>query len=210
MTAALTAVVLLAGAGTIAADYAGRWKIVYALKPTALAAVLLMAVLRPAAVPPRYRGFIVAGLCLSMAGDAFLMLRHKRFNEGLACFLLAHLLYIGAFVTVTPLRADFATVLPLFIIALAMMTFLFPRLGRMKVPVTAYILVIVVMAGLAMERYIGSGGASAFHSFLGAMLFLISDSILAVNRFIREFRAAQGLILSTYFAAQWLLALSIG
>lgn len=210
MTVVLSVVVLLAGAGTIAADYSGRWKVVYALKPAVLAAVLLLAVLRPAAGPPRYRGFIIAGLCLSLAGDVFLMLRRKRFNEGLASFFLAHLFYIGAFLTVTPLQADFATVLPLFIMALAMMSFLLPRLGRMKIPVTAYILVIVVMAGLAMERYVVAGGAPAFRAFLGAVLFLISDSILAVNRFIREFRAAQGLILSTYFAAQWLLALSIG
>jgi len=210
MTAALSAVALLAAAGMIAADYAGRWKIVYVVKPAALAAILLLAALRPASAQPRYKGFIIAGLCLSMAGDAFLMLRKKRFNEGLACFFLAHLLYIGAFLTVTPLQADFPTVLPLFILALVMMTFLLPRLGRMKVPVTAYILVITVMAGLAMERFVAAGGAPAFRAFLGAVLFLISDSILAVNRFVREFRAAQALILSTDFAAQWLLALSIG
>src|SRR5947209_5719242 len=45
-------------------------------------------------------------------------------------------------------------------------------------------------------------------AFLGAVLFIISDSFLAVDRFKRHFRSAQLLILTTYFTAQWLIALS--
>ncbi|HIC51136.1 MAG TPA: lysoplasmalogenase, partial [Candidatus Marinimicrobia bacterium] len=43
----------------------------------------------------------------------------------------------------------------------------------------------------------------------GAVLFLISDGLLAINRFMRPFRVAQAVILTTYFTAQWLIALSV-
>jgi uncharacterized membrane protein YhhN len=45
-------------------------------------------------------------------------------------------------------------------------------------------------------------------AMMGAILFILSDSALAVDRFKGRFRGAQALILSTYFTAQWLIALS--
>jgi uncharacterized membrane protein YhhN len=44
---------------------------------------------------------------------------------------------------------------------------------------------------------------------IGAILFLVSDSVLAINRFAKPFRAAEALLLTTYFAAQTLIALSL-
>jgi len=67
----------------------------------------------------------------------------------------------------------------------------------------------MVMVGSAAERYIQVGSTSSLLGLCGAVLFLISDGILAVNRFLRPFRAAQAIILSTYFVAQWLIALSV-
>jgi uncharacterized membrane protein YhhN len=195
--------------GTIIADYRGRWRVVYILKPAAVAAIISAALLKPAFQSPRYRYCILAGLALSLAGDIFLMLRHKRFVEGLTAFLFAHLFYIAAFLNVTTVRADFGTVFPLFLYALIMMTVLFPTLGRMKIPVSVYIFVVTIMAGLAIQRFVDIGGTSALRAFLGALLFVVSDSALAVNRFVKKFSAAQAVILGTYFAAQWLLALSV-
>jgi uncharacterized membrane protein YhhN len=199
----------VAALGTIIADYRGRWRVVYILKPTAMAAIISAALLKPAFQSPRYRYCILAGLALSLAGDIFLMLRNKRFVEGLTAFLFAHLFYIAAFLNVTTVRADFGTVLPLFLYALIMMTVLFPTLGRMKIPVAVYIFVVTIMAGVAIQRFVDIGGTSALRAFLGALLFVVSDSALAINRFVKKFSAAQAVILSTYFAAQWLLALSV-
>jgi len=52
--------------------------------------------------------------------------------------------------------------------------------------------------------------SAALLAFLGAVLFVVSDSALAVNRFRGGYDGAQALILSTYFAAQWLMARSVG
>jgi uncharacterized membrane protein YhhN len=209
MMSGLIGIGMVAALGTIIADYRGRWRIVYILRPASMAAIFLAALLKPALQSPRYRYFILAGLAVSLAGDVFMMLRNKRFVEGLSAFLIALLFYIGAFLTTTTVRADFGTLFPLFLYALAMMTILFPTLGRMKIPVSIYILVMTIMAGLAIQRFVDIGGASALRAFLGALLFVVSDSVLAVNRFVRKFSAAQAVILSTYFAAQWLLALSV-
>jgi uncharacterized membrane protein YhhN len=85
-----------------------------------------------------------------------------------------------------------------------------PHLGQMKLPVLVYMVVILVMAWQAWERWSQTGQSGALLAFLGAVLFLISDSALAVKRFGGRYKSAPALILSTYFAAQWLIARSVG
>jgi uncharacterized membrane protein YhhN len=65
------------------------------------------------------------------------------------------------------------------------------------------------MAGLAAERFIQIGNTRALCAFVGGALFVVSDSALAINRFLKEFKLAQPLILGAYFAAQALIALSV-
>jgi len=198
-----------AAAVNIIADYLGRRRLVYFFKPSAMIFVIALAWQAEPSFVPAYKYLLIAGLSLSLIGDVFMMLRNKKFLAGLVAFLGAHVLYIAAFLQTMPLHLSFGTALPLILYALFMMRILFPYLGRMKMPVVLYILIITVMAGLAAERYIDLGGMKAFSAFLGAILFVVSDSILALNRFAKKFKLAQALILSTYFAAQWLLAMSV-
>ena len=79
----------------------------------------------------------------------------------------------------------------------------------MKIPVFVYIAAITVMAGFAAARYVDLGGTRPFLAFLGAILFLVSDSTLAYDRFAKKMPHAQIIILGTYFPAQLLIALSI-
>lgn len=82
--------------------------------------------------------------------------------------------------------------------------------GAMRVPVVGYVVVIVVMAWQAAARAAGLGSVGALLAAAGAALFVLSDAALAVNRFRRPFRAAQAVILPTYYAAQLLIAWSVG
>ena len=209
MIAALSAAVLVAGLGAIIADRTGRWKLHYVLKPGTMAAVILIAVLRTPAFPPRYQIFIVAGLAASVGGDVFMMLRKKKFTEGLTCFLVAHGLYIAAFLSTIRPRIDPWTILPLFLYAVVMMQILFPHLGKLKAPVGLYIVIITTMAGLGLDRFILMGGTPALYAGIAAVLFVVSDSVLAVDLFVRKIKGAQWVILITYFAAQWLFAMSV-
>ena len=90
-----------------------------------------------------------------------------------------------------------------------MFSILAPYLGKMKWPVVVYMVVILVMAWQAWERWSQTGQSAALLAFLGAVLFVISDSALAVNRFRGRYKSAPALILSTYFAAQWLIVRSV-
>ena len=69
-----------------------------------------------------------------------------------------------------------------------------------------YMSVILLMVA-GVEHLAGAGALSSLLALLCALLFVASDSVLAVNRFKSGFRSAQAVILSTYFAAQWLIAL---
>jgi len=86
---------------------------------------------------------------------------------------------------------------------------LYPRLGRMKVPVFIYSLVMLVMAAAGRLPIRPNQDPGSAHGRGRAVLFMLSDGVLAVNRFRKPFRSAQALILSAYFAAQGLIALSV-
>jgi uncharacterized membrane protein YhhN len=206
----LTLLAAVSASATMVAETVGRKKIVYVFKPAATISLIVLALLRPGTeLPGLYKAFLLAGLIASLAGDVFLMLKDSLFIAGLASFLVAQLLYIRAFLTVTPARVDFLSVLPLLLFAMFMMAILFPYLGKLKLPVAVYVLVITVMAGLAVDRYVVAGGQLAFRACLGAILFLISDAILAINRFAKKIPYGRALNLLTYFVAQWFLAMSI-
>ena len=89
-----------------------------------------------------------------------------------------------------------------------MLRVLWPHLGKMRVPVIVYMLAILLMGWVAASRWILTKQEGSLLAFIGAVLFIMSDSVLAVDRFKGRFRSAQLLILSTYFTAQWLIALS--
>lgn len=194
---------------TIVADHRGRFRLVYIFKPLTILLIAFIAGLAASDSAPPYKLLILAGLGFSLIGDVFLMLRNKRFVEGLTCFLAAHLFYIAAFRAGLVLAWNSLALFSFIVYAMIMIRFLFSRLGRMKFPVIAYMFVLTAMAGLAAERFIQIGNARALCAFVGGALFVVSDSALAINRFLKEFKFAQPLILGTYFAAQALIALSV-
>jgi uncharacterized membrane protein YhhN len=83
---------------------------------------------------------------------------------------------------------------------------LLPGLDGMAIPVAAYIVVILTMAWQAWDQWDQLRARWTLLAFIGAVLFVISDSVLALNKFGEPFYAARALTLSTYYAAQWLIA----
>ena len=205
---ALTGLAFASGALAILAEYRGQRRVVYIFKPLTILLIIWIA-LSAEASHTLYKYLIVAGLLFSLAGDIFLMLPSDRFIAGLVSFLIAHLFYIAAFTIDGGGRPVFWTAIPFLIYGVVMLWVLVPRLGKMKVPVMVYMLVILLMVWQALNRFINTELAGSLYAFAGAALFAASDSFLALNRFRRPFRSAQFLILSTYFTAQWLIALSV-
>lgn len=197
-------------------DGDGRW-LHWLAKP---AATLLIAAIawqsRPAA-QPFYRRAVLAGMALSCLGDIALMLPMDAFVPGLVAFLLAHLCYIAAFRA--GLRAG-RGLLGAFVLLAAFAAInvagLWPHLPLpMRVPVLAYVVVLALMAVLALARNWKRPQPDALEANSarwaagGAVLFVVSDSLLAWDRFGGGLPLASLLVLSTYYAAQYAIARSV-
>ena len=152
---------------------------------------------------------IISGLFFSLIGDIFLIFPKKHFLRGLISFLIGHIFYIVAFSSERTVILASWIPLPLILYGLAIFYILRSHLGKMLLPVLIYMIIILVMAWQAWERWLWFQNRMALCAAVGAVLFLISDSLLAINRFKRSFKMAEVLILSTYFSAQWLIALSL-
>ena len=152
----------------------------------------------------------------SLAGDALLMFETgdpKFFMFGLAAFLLAHIFYIlsyrqhqdksleGSLKGIQKIRFSF----PIVLAGTGLIVVLYPSLGALKIPVVVYALVLIAMVLNSVFRYGRTTNISFGLVFLGSILFMLSDSVLAINKFFKPVPSAGFLIMSTYILAQFLI-----
>ncbi len=161
----------------------------------------LIAWLRSAPASP-YRKWISIGLGFSVLGDILLAIPADLFVFGLAAFLCAHLAYLRAYCSKT-LRPALPALLLSAITGIALLGVLASHgLGPLLVPVALYAAAISAM----LWRALACGGLAA----LGACLFVLSDSLIGIDRFVSPFAAAPYLIILTYWLGQWAIASSAG
>jgi uncharacterized membrane protein YhhN len=209
---AITAIVATALSASlhVRAEYQGpRWQ-VYLFKPLTTTLLFFLAGLSLSAHGARYQLFVMVGLACSLAGDVFLMLPRDRFLAGLASFLVAHLAYVAAFSSGVPFGTAPLLLLPLVAVSVPLLRLLWPGLGKLRLPVLLYTATILAMVWRAWARRSALPTPGTAVAAAGATLFMISDAILALNRFHRPFRSAQALVMTTYVAAQALIATSVG
>ena len=146
---------------------------------------------------------VVAGLGLSWAGDVALMRPgDAAFGAGLASFLAAHLCYLRALRDRRGGQAVGGAALKGVYLAawVVLNALLLPRAGKLRVPVFVYGSALAAMAGAAADT--GSPAMAA-----GGASFLISDSVLALNRFgAAKIPGSGAIVMLTYTAAQGLIA----
>jgi uncharacterized membrane protein YhhN len=205
----LSALALISGGLAVWSERKRPRRLFYVFKPLTTVLVILVAALAATPVPAAYKTFILAGLVCSLAGDVALMFPDKGFIAGLGSFLAAHVFYILAFKPVPGRPLSAGILIPFILYGLLMFRTLAPSLGGLKFPVFIYTTAISVMAWLAASRFVYTGGTRPLLAFAGAVLFLVSDSVLAYDRFARKIGPAQIIILGTYFPAQLLIALSV-
>ncbi|HEY71197.1 MAG TPA: lysoplasmalogenase [Anaerolineae bacterium] len=205
----LTGLTIVSGILAIAGHYTEPPWIIYVFKPLTTILILVIALLSGADAPPAYRIAILVGLVFSLAGDVLLMLPSDQFMLGLVSFLIAQICYIIAFTSNRGFSFGWASLIPVVIYGAIVYALLAPHLGKMRLPVIAYMIVILVMAWQAWERWSALDERGALLAFIGAALFVLSDTFLALNRFRGEFAASRALSLSTYYAAQWLITSSL-
>lgn len=179
----------------------------YLFKPLTMVLIILIPVMGGGNLSI-YKLLILGGLIFSAAGDIFLMLPKERFLAGLVAFLIAHLFYIAGFL-IDQGSLIWWPALPVLVVTGIVGWNLKDGFGKLKVPVMIYMGVISAMVWLAWSRWCGIRGTGNLLALCGAALFMISDLILAVNRFKIEIKSARALDLLTYYTGQWLIALSV-
>gem|GEM_PF-376792 len=153
---------------------------------------------------------LLCALAGSLAGDVLLMLPGL-FLPGLVAFLLAHLAYLTLFRQGVPWPWQGARGALLAVLAFGAGMYAFLVQGGLpaglRLPVAAYVLAIALMAAQALARHARLRGQvpGTLAVAVGAVLFMLSDTLLAINRFVQPLPWSQVWVLSTYFAAQALI-----
>jgi uncharacterized membrane protein YhhN len=161
-------------------------------------------------------GVVVLAIIFSCAGDILLMFQQddaRFFMFGLVAFLTAHVCYIFAYRQhqagdssralqgLQKVRFGF----PIVFSGIGLVTILYGKLDGMKIPVMIYATVITVMTLTALYRFGRTSAASFAMVFGGAILFMISDSLIAINKFMEPLPLAAFWIMATYISAQFLI-----
>lgn len=164
---------------------------------------------------------ILSALFFSWLGDIFLMFPRNEYSEqmqkllfifGLASFLIAHIFYVFTFLKeinsvkkVSLIVENPYLILPFLVFLFFLLYFLFPYLKDMKLPVVVYGSIINLMALMALNRKNLVIASSFYLVFIGALLFMISDTTIAVNVFYKAQPWHRIFIMSTYILAQALI-----
>ena len=187
---------------------------IYVLKP--LSTLIVIAVASLSFLQPEwnltYTVGVLLGLALSFGGDVALMFEeHRRaFTVGLGLFLLAHIAYAVVFAVLGRVSWwDVVSTVVLLAAGVGVYIVLKANLGAMRIPVIAYIVVISVMVSRAVSTLSSPvfGAGQAMMVALGAVLFYLSDVILAASRFWKPWRY-HSISLAFYYSGQLLIALA--
>ena len=178
------------------------FKIFMKLIPMAL--IILFALTTRTLFSRKYKQVIIAGLFVCMIADGVIYW----FLAGLATFFIGHILYIYAFRHVARKSVPIWIAIPLLLYGIGMALWIaVPQLmdGQLilGIAIIAYIGIILAMGWMAIRTRLKL-------AIIGALLFMFSDSILAIDRFVSDIPYRDAFVMLTYYAAQVFIAASIG
>ena len=187
--------------------------IYFYFKPAILTSLIIYFYFQSAHLNKKIKNITLLALLFSLLGDILLMFVNKSpnfFIGGLVSFLLAHLMYIFVFLKSRNKTAAFFPIIVLLLIyASGIFYFLKDGLGEMLIPVIAYMIVILFMLTVAFLRKRSKTTNSYNLVFAGAVFFIVSDSLLALNKFYQPLPFSSISIMLTYALAQYLIVLGI-
>ncbi|QQS31198.1 MAG: lysoplasmalogenase [Sphingobacteriales bacterium] len=198
----------------ISADLFQNHTLEYFLKPLLMINLMLWYWINAPKPAGKLTIIVLVSLFFSCCGDVFLMIKPTSqilFISGLVSFLVAHLLYIRAYrLTSLPItqgifRKSWWLLIPFVVFEIALLYLLSPNLKDLAIPVSVYATVLLLMAVYALNRY-GVVPEISFRAvFIGALVFVVSDSLIAINKFYQPVPLARVWIMGTYCLSQWLI-----
>ena len=183
------------------------------IKPAILISLIIFFWRQCGHLASKTRNLTLLALVFSLFGDVLLLFVDRSANffmSGLVSFLLAHVMYILVFImkrNTSKKATPFITILLLY--ALGLFYLLKDGLGGMLIPVLVYMSVILTMATTAFLRKGSVNNKSYILVFIGAILFMVSDSLLALNKFYMPLPFSNISIMLTYAIAQLFIVFGI-
>jgi uncharacterized membrane protein YhhN len=207
---------LVIAAGTILSSYSYNEWSMYIFKPLIMIWIGGYFLFHARYTDRQIVKLTLAAFLFSWLGDIFMMFTEKGevfFASGVFAFLVAQIFYIILFLKTITLsgKKPFLKKQPYWLIAYIAYGMLFAILlygsldTILKIAIFFYITAILSMSAMALNRF-GNGHPVSFTLvFTGSILFIISDSIIAIDRFLFAFEHARSIILFTYILAQYLI-----
>lgn len=199
---------------------AGGETLAFWTKPLLMPALALWFFLQADKVPQRLKIPILFALFCSMLGDTALLFADRKGMEycfllGIGFFLVAHIFYIITFVRIVPLRKGFLKqkpelLLPVLLYLFSLLALLWESLAveNLQVPVAVYgtVISLMLLSVINLKNYISD---TVFRIlFFGALLFILSDSLIAISKFLTKSDAGLA-IMVTYLLGQFLLVYGV-
>ena len=211
-SAVMSFAVLASGAAAIVASYQPSRRLRFVvLKPFTTFFVLIIVLFPLLGSRTLYPGLIAAGLVFSIAGDIFLTLPQEYFARGILSFAATHALYLFAFAAAAGIALVHPPTLVFLAVALALVALIWRGVEpSLRIPVLAYTMLITAMVTQAAGASIVMRTTRTTLAAAGALLFFVSDAVLAIDRFRLPLAPARAVVLSTYWLGQLLIALSTG
>ena len=188
-----------------------KWILIFKILLSAF--FVITAIIQPHPIPSYYYA-VLAGLIWGLVGDVCLAIPGKNaFRAGLVAFLLGHILYVGAFAGLINSSHWFSPAhFVIAAVSIGIFMWLRPHLGKMLIPVAAYIIVISVMMAAASVVFFNTpvNPAGGWSVLIGALCFYVSDILVARDRFVAPQFVNRLTGLPMYYAGQFLIAFSVG
>ncbi len=212
----LKALFFITAAGNLISHVSSAIWLEYVTKP--LLMILLLLIFTTSCINQKSTAYrlTVFALLFSWFGDILLLFQSENelfFMLGLIAFLIAQVFYIFVYrKTRLPVKPDkksriFINVRIVFLILIgsALYSILFNHIGNVQIPIAVYTVAIISMAIAAVLRKGRTSDRSFLLVYMGALLFIMSDSMIAINRFLEPIIYGRLLIMLTYILAQYLI-----
>ena len=150
----------------------------------------------------------ISALFFSFWGDVLLLFPEKYFVLGLVSFLLTHLIFIKIIRGfISNVDSNLFIKSAIFFVAYfgGIVYLIFENLNELLIPVLVYGLVISTFGTFATVNYVKNKATENLWLLVGALIFILSDSIIAINKFYMENASLGSLIMITYIVAQYLI-----
>ncbi|WP_340110824.1 lysoplasmalogenase [Maribellus mangrovi] len=201
--------------GDLIGEYLHSTQLDYIFKPLILVWIGMYFLLHARHIERKVLRLALLALLASWCGDLFMMFATDSiyFILGIASFMVAQALYAFLFLHTINLsgKKPFLKKKPFWMIpyisyGIIIYIVLFPHLGAvLRISVFVYFVAILTMSVMALNRYGNGHPVSFVMVFTGSLLFIVSDSLIAVNRFLVAIPFEGLLVMSTYIAAQYLI-----